>query len=470
MQLVALKCPACGSSVKVDEKMKIFTCEYCKNTINIIKPVEINKYLEGLNEVDQKRYENFISIMEQAMTAGNYTEAYEYCNKGLEINPKAPELWANKAICSLWISTVTQITEDKALEIISYLNACKINDTESNIYTETTKAIGENLYYLALYRYSTIQQDQIMSSGIYSYSAESERAILSCIKILHLCFQLKEDYNYLIQELQLINSGKICWIDTKGGNTNIAKRHGFDAVKTREKLIEEIRNYHSIEKIEAHAKTNYIEFCKWTNEFYKIDKGYYTQYLLPIINKYKPQIEKTSPKQRRKNKIIGFTLLGGFITVIAIVIFLIYNYSGDKEQEKSISKPKFNLNAVVEYSDSIKALKKKMDNLYLKTEYLKDNDNTVFAQKTLILEDKNITEKKEKEIAEFYIEYYKNTAEKIYNNRFVLFVWFYTNKNNDNINPTNISETELKKEKDLFGAIIYNYDLKTDMERKFNEK
>ena len=84
------------------------------------------------------------------MLAGNYGEGYNYCNKGLEINPNSAELWANKAICSLWLSTVAKLSDEKAMEIITYLNACKSNDSELNIYNETSKSIAENLYYLHL--------------------------------------------------------------------------------------------------------------------------------------------------------------------------------------------------------------------------------------------------------------------------------------------------------------------------------
>ncbi len=116
-------------------------------------------------EIEQNKYSNYLSILEQSMLAGNYSEGYNYCNKGLEINPKSADLWANKAICSLWMSTVAQLSEEKAMEIITYLNACKQNDPDLKIYTDTAPSIADNLYFCTLYKYNMVQQDKFLSNG-----------------------------------------------------------------------------------------------------------------------------------------------------------------------------------------------------------------------------------------------------------------------------------------------------------------
>ena len=83
MILQTLKCPACAATVNVNGEQATFTCEYCKNTINIIKPISANPIVDGLEEMEQKKYSNFLSILNQSMLAGNYGEAYNYC-KGFE--------------------------------------------------------------------------------------------------------------------------------------------------------------------------------------------------------------------------------------------------------------------------------------------------------------------------------------------------------------------------------------------------
>ncbi len=461
MIATTLRCPACGATLKVDGTSTHFNCEYCQNPINIIKPLTSNAFVEGLTEIEQNKYSNYLSILEQAMLAGNYSEGYNYCNKGLEINPKSAELWANKAICSLWLSTVSQISEDKAMEIITYLNACKSNDPDSKIYSETSELIAENLYYCALYRYNTLQPDQYNPNGITTYSFENEKAILSCIRIMQLCFQISQNYTFLIKELELINIGKIYWFSAKGGNSNSSNRQGFDAVKTRGKLIVEIKNNYNTQKLEVQAQSDYNEFCNIANEFYRIDRSFYIQHFSPIVQKYKPQKLPLTPEQlkmKKRSKIIVFIILGIIILFIILIVIYASKNSGTNEIKNNT---KFNLTATVEFSDSIKALKTKYDEKYLKAEFIRDNDNTVFAQKTIVIEDKNINDIKAKEITEFYKDYFQKPASIRYNNRFVLNMWFYTLVTSKTNNPSTFTEKDIKNEKYLYGSIIYNYDTKT---------
>ena len=47
------------------------------------------------------------------MIAENYKEAYDYCNKALEIDPSCGTLWENKAICCFWLRTDNDIKFDE---------------------------------------------------------------------------------------------------------------------------------------------------------------------------------------------------------------------------------------------------------------------------------------------------------------------------------------------------------------------
>lgn len=397
MQVITLRCPACGSTLKVEGNETHIKCEYCQNPINFIKPLTSNSIVEGLNEIEQNKYSNYLSILEQAMLAGNYTEGYNYCNKGLEINPNSAELWANKAICSLWISTISQISEEKAMEIITYLNACKRNDPNSRIYEDTSKSIAENLYYATLYKYNTLQPDHYNPGGALTYSVETERAIISCLKIMQLCFQIYPEYTYLLQELRLINHCKLYLFDNRGQNSNNALRHGFDAVKVRQKLIEEIRKDYSDEKLENMAQTRYDDFCKLGNEFADIDRNLYGQIFIPLINKYRPQKPPLTPEQLRVKKRNKRICIGIVLAIIVAVIFtIVYDFYQNKKIEEEKFKP-------VVLNDTLKTLKADFDKKYLDREFLKNDDNTVFAQKSLVFINKNFTKDNLQDIIKFEV-------------------------------------------------------------------
>lgn len=455
MQAITLRCPACGSTLKLAGNETHINCEYCQNPVNLIKPLTSNTFVEGLSEIEQNKYRNYLSILEQAMLAGNYIEGYEYCNKGLEINPKSAELWANKAICSLWISTVSQISEDKAMEIIAYLNACRQNEADENIFEDTSKSIAENLYYCALYRYNMIQPDEYAPSGHMAYSFNSEKAIVSCIRVMQLCFQIYPDYSYLIQALRILSSGKIHWLNNNGTNSNHSLRQGFDAIRMREKLIEEIKKDYSIDKLESKAQTNYQAFCKLSDEFYGIDKKLYHEYFVPIRNKFKPVKPPLSPEEIKAKKRKKRICYGVFFTVILITLLLVlFSFLKEKRTEESKMEP-------IVYADSLQNLKNEFDKKYLNREFLSDKDESVFAQKTIVLVNSNLNKNVIRQIIDFYKDYYSITANKKYNNRFVLILWFYTKNENAKYNPTKLSEFDITQEKNLLGYLIYNYDTKT---------
>ena len=243
MHLITMKCPACAANVSVDNDNTFFKCEYCQNQISIIKPTNINTTVESLNEAEQKTYSNFISILEQSMKAGNYLEAYNYCNKALEINPKAGSLWENKAICSFWLSSLDSLSNDKANEITTYLNASRQNDPNSKTYENIAETIANNLYVISIYRYNTLRPDVVIN-GKQDYSKNQMMNILNCLNMIELCYQIYPRVGYLKKVVELLTNGNIKWINTVGSNvTNsfISSNIGFDAKRKRDVLIRKIQ-------------------------------------------------------------------------------------------------------------------------------------------------------------------------------------------------------------------------------------
>jgi|WetSurMetagenome_2_1015567.scaffolds.fasta_scaffold118174_2 hypothetical protein len=277
MQLTTLKCPACGAVANIQGNESFFTCEYCQNRIAVMKPISVSSIVDGLNEIEQTKYSNFVSIFNQAMLAGNYKEAYEYCNKALEINPNSATIWENKAICTLWISTMENLLE-KAGEIISYLNASKRIDENSFTYGETVKSIAENLFHSTRYKYNHVNMvRQPNNSFTYDYNGESE--LIACFKLFEMCFQIYPNVEYLEKSIKLLTTGNM-WI-VANNNSYISNRHQFDAVRkvlVLRKKVDEIKHKDPVNRKKEEKKMNNLEIgieknkiiSKWVLIFFVI--------------------------------------------------------------------------------------------------------------------------------------------------------------------------------------------------------
>ncbi len=239
MQLVTMKCPACAASVNYDNSQSTFKCSYCQNQISIIKPITVTDIVKGLNDTEQNKYSNFLSILDQSMKAGNFLEAYNYCNKALEVNPKSGALWENKAICAFWLSTLENISDDKANEVITYLNASKQNDPDSKTYQETASSISDNLYSISIYKFNNVQPVYINGKNDYT---QVNRAQIHLIDIIILCYHIYPRIEYLKYALNLIVKGH--WIEKYKDmilNTSKSTSIGFNAKQKYEILLNDIK-------------------------------------------------------------------------------------------------------------------------------------------------------------------------------------------------------------------------------------
>ncbi len=96
------------------------------------------------------------------------------------------------------------------------------------------------------------------------------------------------------------------------------------------------------------------------------------------------------------------------------------------------------------------------------TEFDKIPSDKVFAQKILVFAVKDLTDKKAREIADLYRNYYQEWAAVKYDNRVRLQAWFYTEAVPVQFNPDNASKTEEERYgKYFYGNLFYNYDTET---------
>ncbi|MCL2353960.1 MAG: TFIIB-type zinc finger domain-containing protein [Defluviitaleaceae bacterium] len=103
-------CEACGSN-KLTKENGFFKCMHCQ-TKYIAK--EINEIAEvESNRPKAKNFSNYIDMSQNAWLEGDYQKAFNYSNKALEINPKAPDAWLAK----MYSIEITN-SNDIALDII----------------------------------------------------------------------------------------------------------------------------------------------------------------------------------------------------------------------------------------------------------------------------------------------------------------------------------------------------------------
>jgi hypothetical protein len=167
-------------------------------------------------------------------------------------------LWENKAICSFWLSSFSNLTDDKALEIITYLNASKQYDENSPTYEQTAKSIAENLFLVTKYKYNKIQKS-LLSNGTYAYNIQSLRDAVYCYDMLELCYQIYPDNIYLKKEYEALTKGTFHWIQGQGKNSRNsyqANSIGFNAVSKKDYLLLKLPELNIVPYIPQNQTTN----------------------------------------------------------------------------------------------------------------------------------------------------------------------------------------------------------------------
>jgi hypothetical protein len=245
LELLSVSCSCCGAKLDGFQGKEEVKCDFCDNVTRIIRPVSVN-ISEGMDSAKTDNFNNLIKIMEQSMIAENYKEAYDYCNKALEIDPSCGTLWENKAICCFWLRTDNDIIESQAKEITTYLNAAKNNDPNSATYESTASNLAFNLYFAAWYRYTLVGPDVSDKNGkMVSFSWTPLKKMVAYIGMMELAFDMSPNEMYLTDPIkELSNLSKARWIEDKKGeliNLMDINKLGTNPVKLRERLITKMK-------------------------------------------------------------------------------------------------------------------------------------------------------------------------------------------------------------------------------------
>lgn len=246
ISLTTMACPSCGAQLEDIQGKEQVTCDYCSTSVKILQPKAINvdNYKKSFKSADLDKFKNISSIIESSMKAGNYTEAYDYCNKALELNPKIGEVWENKAICSFWKSVSfigrDEIVYSNAREIVTFLNSSKENDPDSQTYEAASDGIGFNLGQITMAKVEAMLPDITAEDGAVSWSTELVNRMSDYLNTMEIAFQIMtnkdtEFLKYVIKEYS--GHSKILWIE-KDENDNWGPQN---ILKKREALIKKVQ-------------------------------------------------------------------------------------------------------------------------------------------------------------------------------------------------------------------------------------
>ena len=102
-------CPNCGATVNVPEGVNEVQCEYCKT---LVKNEEATHEFE---EVSKAPYGSLLLIADTALEGGNFSEAYTYYNRVIEMSPTFADAWLKKGIAMVRMSTIGNLKISEAI-------------------------------------------------------------------------------------------------------------------------------------------------------------------------------------------------------------------------------------------------------------------------------------------------------------------------------------------------------------------
>ncbi len=126
MKFVAAKCTSCGAGLSVNPEMEAAICPFCKTPYIVEKAIQnfkiTNNYIETQINIEGVSADNLVSMAENALKAGKYSEAFDYANRALETEPANTEAWITKIKVLGY-----DIEGDRSSEIATYVETALSN-------------------------------------------------------------------------------------------------------------------------------------------------------------------------------------------------------------------------------------------------------------------------------------------------------------------------------------------------------
>lgn len=128
----ALTCEMCGST-DIIKQDGLFVCQSCGTKYSVEEAkkmmVEGTVSVKGVVTVDNSGLiDNYLLMAKNALDAGNKSEAENYCNKIIEINPTHSKAWLFKGNAAGWQSSLANLRYEESIKCFN--NALDNDDSE----------------------------------------------------------------------------------------------------------------------------------------------------------------------------------------------------------------------------------------------------------------------------------------------------------------------------------------------------
>lgn len=147
MSIVALICPQCGGEISIDNERDFGFCSYCGTKIVLNNDeVVINLSVSQENPVTK---ESLFERAEIFLADGNYSEAEEYYNKVLDIDPKFSKAYWGLLKSKKKASTDGDLVQkgESIKTLAEYNNAVKFGTSEEKVaYEKISDAIEAKIF------------------------------------------------------------------------------------------------------------------------------------------------------------------------------------------------------------------------------------------------------------------------------------------------------------------------------------
>jgi hypothetical protein len=116
---------------------------------------------EAIQQTATGNARNWLVLANAAAEAGNHKEAYDYCTRILEVDPKNSEAWAGKAAAAGWMSTLASFRLPEMLA--GFQKAIECSEPEKQTEVERTAALQIYEIVNAYYRLSKQHLNEFIS-------------------------------------------------------------------------------------------------------------------------------------------------------------------------------------------------------------------------------------------------------------------------------------------------------------------
>ena len=120
---ITLLCPSCNGQLELPDNLGVAHCMYCGTKILMQQPDTPNE------KVAIQRYKE---LCKTVLESKNYTEAIQYSNSILELDPKDVDAWTDKATATFWLTSFKNNRYDEAMEYLK--KAAQLSPTNNRIF------------------------------------------------------------------------------------------------------------------------------------------------------------------------------------------------------------------------------------------------------------------------------------------------------------------------------------------------